>query len=147
MERNAGVQVSRLRRPGMAALTAAVVLVAVLGVAGILWKYFDAEERREAAQKAEGLAEQRREAAQQAEALAKAETQRANEESDAKGRELTQIAGRAWGRSNLRDVLVSLDEHPVENFASNGFLQTENPDMAPFAAVLKRESKSGRESN
>jgi phenylpyruvate tautomerase PptA (4-oxalocrotonate tautomerase family) len=57
-------------------------------------------------------------------------------------RELTQIAGRAWGRSNLRDVLVSLDEHPVENFASNGFLQTENPDMAPFAAALKREAKS-----
>jgi phenylpyruvate tautomerase PptA (4-oxalocrotonate tautomerase family) len=54
-------------------------------------------------------------------------------------RELTQIAGRAYGRSNLRDVLVSLDEHPVENFASNGFLQTENPDMAPFADVLKRK--------
>lgn len=53
-------------------------------------------------------------------------------------RELTQVAGRAWGRSNLRDVLVSLDEHPVENFASNGFLQTENPDMAPFAAALMR---------
>jgi phenylpyruvate tautomerase PptA (4-oxalocrotonate tautomerase family) len=62
-------------------------------------------------------------------------------------RELTQIAGRAWGRSNLRDVLVSLDEHPVENFASNGFLQTENPDMAPFAAALKREAKRGPESN
>jgi phenylpyruvate tautomerase PptA (4-oxalocrotonate tautomerase family) len=62
-------------------------------------------------------------------------------------RELTQIAGRAWDRSNLRDVLVSLDEHPVENFASNGLLQTENPDMAPFAATLKREAKRGRESN
>jgi phenylpyruvate tautomerase PptA (4-oxalocrotonate tautomerase family) len=62
-------------------------------------------------------------------------------------RDLTQIAGRAWGRSNLRDVLVSLDEHPVENFASNGLLQTENPDMAPFAAALKRETKRGRESN
>jgi phenylpyruvate tautomerase PptA (4-oxalocrotonate tautomerase family) len=54
-------------------------------------------------------------------------------------RELTEVAGRAYGRSNLRDVLVSLDEHPVENFASNGFLQTENPDMAPFAAVLRRK--------
>lgn len=53
-------------------------------------------------------------------------------------RELTQLAGHAWGRSDLRDVLVSLDEHPVENFASNGLLQTENPDMAPFAAVLTR---------
>ena len=56
-------------------------------------------------------------------------------------RGLTQIAGRAWGRDNLRDVLVSLDEHPVENFASNGFLQTENPDMAPFAAALTRNRR------
>lgn len=53
-------------------------------------------------------------------------------------RELTEHAGRAWGRSNLRDVLVSLDEHRVEDFASNGFLQTENPDMAAFAAALRR---------
>jgi phenylpyruvate tautomerase PptA (4-oxalocrotonate tautomerase family) len=54
-------------------------------------------------------------------------------------RKLTELAGRAYGRSNLRDVLVALDEHTVENFASNGFLQTENPDMAPFAAALKRK--------
>ena len=54
-------------------------------------------------------------------------------------RELTELAGRVYGRSNLRDVLVSVDEHPVENFASNGFLQTENPDMAPFAAALRRD--------
>src|SRR5262249_20527657 len=53
-------------------------------------------------------------------------------------RELTEIAGRAYRRENLRDVLVSLDEHRVENFASNGFLQTENPEMAPFAASLRR---------
>jgi phenylpyruvate tautomerase PptA (4-oxalocrotonate tautomerase family) len=52
---------------------------------------------------------------------------------------LTEVAGRAYGRSNLRDVLVSLDEHKVEDFASNGFLQTENPDMAPFAAALSRK--------
>jgi phenylpyruvate tautomerase PptA (4-oxalocrotonate tautomerase family) len=51
-------------------------------------------------------------------------------------RTLTEVAGRAYGRSNLRDVLASLDEHKVEDFASNGFLQTENPDMAPFAAAL-----------
>jgi phenylpyruvate tautomerase PptA (4-oxalocrotonate tautomerase family) len=51
-------------------------------------------------------------------------------------RTLTEVAGRAYGRSNLRDVLVSLDEHKVEDFASNGYLQTENPDMAPFAATL-----------
>ena len=53
-------------------------------------------------------------------------------------RALTEVAGRAYGRSNLRDVLVSLDEHVVENFASNGFLQTENPDMEPFAPTLRR---------
>src|SRR4029434_1584114 len=47
-------------------------------------------------------------------------------------RELTCVAGRAYGRTNLRDVLVSLDQHKVEDFASNGFIQTENPDMAPF---------------
>ena len=55
-------------------------------------------------------------------------------------RAFTEVAGRAYGRSDLRDVLVSLDEHPVENFASNGFLQTENPDMEPFAATLRRKS-------
>ena len=54
-------------------------------------------------------------------------------------RTLTEVAGRAYGRSNLRDVLVSLDEHKVEDFASNGFLQTENPDMAPFAATLSQK--------
>jgi phenylpyruvate tautomerase PptA (4-oxalocrotonate tautomerase family) len=53
-------------------------------------------------------------------------------------RKLTDVVGRAYGRTDLRDVLVSLDQHKVEDFASNGFLQTENPDMAPFAAVLQR---------
>jgi phenylpyruvate tautomerase PptA (4-oxalocrotonate tautomerase family) len=59
-------------------------------------------------------------------------------------REITKVAGRAFGRTDLRDVLVSLDEHKVEDFASNGFLQTENPDMAPFAAALQRGGASGR---
>jgi len=27
--------------------------------------------------------------------------------------------------------------HKVEDFASNGFIQTENRDMAPFAAALQ----------
>jgi phenylpyruvate tautomerase PptA (4-oxalocrotonate tautomerase family) len=53
-------------------------------------------------------------------------------------RKLTEIAGRAYGRANLREVLVSLNQHNVEDFAANGFLQTENPEMAPFAAVLQR---------
>jgi hypothetical protein len=36
-------------------------------------------------------------------------------------RELTEVAGRAYGRKDLRDVLISLDQHKVEDFASNGF--------------------------
>ena len=32
---------------------------------------------------------------------------------------------------------VSLEGHKVEDFASKGFFQTENPDMAPFAAALR----------
>jgi hypothetical protein len=52
-------------------------------------------------------------------------------------RGLTEVAGRAYGRDHLRDVLVSLDQHKIEDFAANGFLQTENPDMAPFAATLQ----------
>jgi hypothetical protein len=35
-------------------------------------------------------------------------------------------------------VLVSIDQHAVEDFAANGYLQTENPDMAQFAAALLR---------
>ena len=54
-------------------------------------------------------------------------------------RELTEVAGRVYGRKDLRDVLISLDQHKVEDFASNGFLQTENPDMAPFAAALQHK--------
>jgi len=54
-------------------------------------------------------------------------------------RGLTEVAGRAYGLTDFRDVLVSLDQHKVEDFAANGFLQTENPDMAPFAATLQRK--------
>jgi len=52
-------------------------------------------------------------------------------------RGLTEVAGRAYGRKDLRDLLFSLDQHKIEDFAANGFLQTENPDMAPFAASLQ----------
>jgi len=54
-------------------------------------------------------------------------------------RGLTEVAGRAYGLTDFRNVLVSLDEHKVEDFAANGFLQTENPEMAPFAAALQRK--------
>ncbi len=53
-------------------------------------------------------------------------------------RELAEVAKRAYGRDDGRDVLISIDQHAVEDFASNGFLQTENPDMAAFAASLNR---------
>ena len=54
-------------------------------------------------------------------------------------RGLTEVAGRAYGRNDLHDVLVSLDQHKPEDFAANGFLQTENPEMGPFAATLQRK--------
>src|SRR5215813_1442823 len=54
-------------------------------------------------------------------------------------RGLTEVAGSAYGLTDFRNVLVSLDEHKVEDFAANGFLQTENPEMAPFAAALQRK--------
>jgi len=44
----------------------------------------------------------------------------------------------AWEPCISKGTLVSIDQHTVEDFASNGFLQTENPDMAPFAAMLQR---------
>ena len=84
------------RRPAMAGLLAALVCVTVVGIAGILWKYFDAEEqrrraedRRIAAEKAESKAEEKRDAAEKAETFAKSESQRANDERDEKDRELT----------------------------------------------------------
>ena len=45
-------------------------------------------------------------------------------------RGLTEVAGRAYGLTDLREVLISLDEHKVEDFATNGFLQTENAEFA-----------------
>jgi phenylpyruvate tautomerase PptA (4-oxalocrotonate tautomerase family) len=53
-------------------------------------------------------------------------------------RELAELAKRVYGRANGRDVLISIDQHAVEDFSANGYLQTENPDMAQFAASLMR---------
>src|SRR5262249_2839262 len=58
-------------------------------------------------------------------------------------RGLTEVAGRAYGLTNLREVLVSLDEHEVDDFATNGFLQTENPE---FAAPAVKRGGGGRNS-
>jgi phenylpyruvate tautomerase PptA (4-oxalocrotonate tautomerase family) len=52
-------------------------------------------------------------------------------------RELAEVAKRVYGRDG-RDVLISIDQHAVEDFSANGLLQTENPEMAPFAASLQR---------
>ena len=51
-------------------------------------------------------------------------------------RGLTEVAGRAYGLNDLHEVLVSLDEHKIEDFGTNGFLQTENPDFT--APAVKR---------
>jgi len=44
-------------------------------------------------------------------------------------RQITEAAGNAYGISNLRDILVFLNEHPIHNVASNGYIQTENPEF------------------
>jgi phenylpyruvate tautomerase PptA (4-oxalocrotonate tautomerase family) len=54
-------------------------------------------------------------------------------------REITDVAKRVYGLDDGRDVLVSIDQHAVEDFAANGYLQTENPDMAAFATSLFRQ--------
>ena len=79
------------RRPAVAGLLAGLVLVTVLGVSGILWKYFDAEERRVAAETATNLA--------------KAETKRANEERDGKDRELKRAEGLVYSGNLLQAQL------------------------------------------
>jgi phenylpyruvate tautomerase PptA (4-oxalocrotonate tautomerase family) len=42
-------------------------------------------------------------------------------------RTLTDAITKAYGITNGRNILIFLDEHPIENAASNGYLQTENP--------------------
>jgi phenylpyruvate tautomerase PptA (4-oxalocrotonate tautomerase family) len=54
-------------------------------------------------------------------------------------RELADLAKRVYGRADGRDVLISIDQHAVEDFSANGLLQTDNPEMAPFAASLNRQ--------
>src|SRR5262249_41361203 len=54
-------------------------------------------------------------------------------------RGLTEVAGRAYGLTDFRDVLVSLDQHKGEAFAANGFLQIKTPERARSAAALQRK--------
>jgi WD40 repeat protein/tRNA A-37 threonylcarbamoyl transferase component Bud32 len=72
------------RRPGTAALVMALVLVSALGVAGVMWKYLDAEAERNKAQdladkfrQSRDEADERRQAAERAEREAHEETTRA----------------------------------------------------------------------
>ena len=93
------------RRPAIAGLLAAVagllvalVCVTVLGVAGILWKYFESEDRRNKAVIAEGKAKEKTK-------LAKQETKRANDETKEKDRELTRAEGLVYAGNLLQAQL------------------------------------------
>lgn len=43
---------------------------------------------------------------------------------------LTETAANIYGITDRRDILVFLNEHPLDNVASNGYIQTENPAFA-----------------
>jgi len=45
-------------------------------------------------------------------------------------REITETAAKVYGNDDMRDILVFLNEHPLDNVASNGYIQTENPEFA-----------------
>ena len=45
-------------------------------------------------------------------------------------REITETAAKIYGNTDMRDILVFLNEHPLDNVASNGYIQTENPEFA-----------------
>jgi phenylpyruvate tautomerase PptA (4-oxalocrotonate tautomerase family) len=44
--------------------------------------------------------------------------------------DLTEAVTEVYHISDKRDILIFLQEHPLENAANNGFLQTENPAFA-----------------
>lgn len=44
--------------------------------------------------------------------------------------ELTAAVGDAYHLRDLRSLLIFIQEQPIENAATNGFLQSENPDFA-----------------
>jgi phenylpyruvate tautomerase PptA (4-oxalocrotonate tautomerase family) len=45
-------------------------------------------------------------------------------------REITETAANVYGIADMRNILVFLNEHPLDNVASNGYIQTENPEFA-----------------
>ena len=101
------------RRPGVAgSLAAALVLVTVLGVSGILWKYFDAEDQRK---KAETLAEDyRRKTAD--EAKAREEAQLAEQKAK---RELNRAEGLVYA-GNLLQAQLFWEAGNIEAGAATG---------------------------
>lgn len=42
---------------------------------------------------------------------------------------ITSAVAKAYGISDLRDILIFLHEYPIENVGNNGLLQTENPEF------------------
>jgi phenylpyruvate tautomerase PptA (4-oxalocrotonate tautomerase family) len=44
--------------------------------------------------------------------------------------ELTNHIAKAYGLSDLRDVLIFIQEYPLDVVANNGLLQSENPEFA-----------------
>ena len=79
------------RRPAVAGLLAGLVLVTAIGVAGILWKYFEAEARRITAEEAEEKAENRRLAAEKAEKEAEQKRQELEKERREQEKELGEL--------------------------------------------------------
>ena len=50
--------------------------------------------------------------------------------------EVTDAIASAYQIKDLRDVLIFLREHQIQNVANNGYLQTENPEFSsPVAGV------------
>ena len=50
-------------------------------------------------------------------------------------RSITETAAGIYGITDQRDILAFLHEHPLDNVASNGYIQTENPAFESPATV------------
>lgn len=118
-------QVERLskwvkRRPAIAGLLAALIIVTVAGVTGIVWKYIDAEiqrgkaerlaadneQKRIDAEKQKGIADERTVAARNAEGKAKDEANRANNEEQIARRELVRAEELVYAGNLLQAQLL-----------------------------------------
>lgn len=50
-------------------------------------------------------------------------------------REVTSHVAKAYGLNDLRDVLIFIQEYPLDVVANNGMLQSENPEFASPATA------------